>query len=104
MQDYAASKPLPPGAAKAFCWSGRGSQDGFGKPCPKARIISVSYWKNEGKNRFRNPLGGGLEAHDALYDSKHQLSGIPFCPTKKMIGPASRQGRPTFVPYPSSTR
>ena len=89
---------------RLFCGSEQGFRNGFCGPCPKAQIFSVSLWKNEGKNRFRNPLGGGLESHDALYDSKHQLSGIPFCPTKKMISPASRQGRPIFVPYPSSTR
>ena len=70
----------------------------------KAAADPVSLWKNEGKNRWRQPLKGGLGALDTLYDSHLKLTGFPLCLTLKIPSPESRRGPRIFVPYPSSTR
>jgi hypothetical protein len=64
----------------------------------------VSIWKNEGKNRSRGSVGGGMEAIDTLYDSHQELTGFPHCLTPKIHSRESRRRPRIFVRYPSSTR
>jgi hypothetical protein len=85
-----------------------GLENGLREPGSRAAAKTaadpVSLWKNEGKNRRHQPVRGGLEAPDALYDSHLKLTGFSLCLTLKIPGPESRRGLPIFVPYPSSTR
>jgi hypothetical protein len=88
-----AAKPGLPGRFHGWF---RGRDDGHMWP--------VSLWKNERKNRSREPVKGGFQGPDELYDSHLKLTGIPPCLTLKIRSPESRRVPRIFVPYPSSTR
>ena len=88
------------------------SGGGFSGPVSKAgfearaasRCCPVSHWKNEGKNPVSEPVKGGFQALDTLYDFDSELTGFPLCLTLKIRSPESRRRLPIFVPFPSSTR
>jgi hypothetical protein len=52
----------------------------------------------------RWPTRGGLNARDALYDSKQKLTGNHPCPILMTTSRGSRLRPRIFVPFPFSTR